>query len=298
MSIKQVIVGVLFLSFVFSCNKKAENAEVIMPLGLGEEMVTDTLVEPISMVATQEIEGKKFIRKADVNMEVKDVYETTVFVENTLKEMGGFVTSSNYESMVEEEKHYPQSDEKTMLVRKYSSVNKMKVRVPTEKLMDFLKVLNEKSLFLNHRTITAEDVSASIKMTELEKQRTQQHKNKLSQQVNTTKNAEATNDNEREINEQKIQEFNLADELKYSTIEIFIKEPKTKISQIEIPNIKSQENQYKYNFWYDVKEAFIDGFYVFQRFLVFLVEAWLFILAIVLGVFAWRNRYKILKKNK
>ena len=173
----------------------------------------------------------------------------------------------------------------------------MQVRVPTEKLSDFLKLLNDKSIFLRERTITAEDVSANVKMAELEKQRMEKHKAQLSQQTNTTKNAEATNDNERELNYQKINDFNLADELKYSTVDIHLSEPKFKISQVEMPNVNKLENKYKGSFWYNIKEAFVDGFYGFQKFLIFVASAWMFILLGVLGIFAWRNRKKFWKKS-
>ena len=212
--------------------------------------------------------------------------------------MGGFVTSSNYRSDVLEENVFPQSEEKSLYVRKYTTKNQMQVRVPTEKLSDFLKLLNDKSIFLRERTITAEDVSANVKMAELEKQRMEKHKAQLSQQTNTTKNAEAANDNERELNYQKINDFNLADELKYSTVDILLSEPKFKISQVEMPNVNKLENKYKGSFWYDFKEAFVDGFYGFQKFLILAANAWMFILVGVLGIFAWRNRKKFWKKSE
>lgn len=288
---KKSILLLVVLFAVFSCKKNSyHNGSDTREESVSMEKVSES--EEISMAASQEIEGKKFIRNANVDMEVKDVYETTIFIENTLKEMGGFVTSSNYESIVEKENTYPQSDEKAMLVRNYWSSNYMQVRVPTEKLANFLKIINDKSLFLKHRIITAEDVSANIKMAELEKQRMQEHKNRLSKQTNTNKNAEAINDNQKEINQQEIDDFHLTDELKYSTVNISIREPNTKISKIEIPNIKSQENQYQYNFWYDIKNAFVEGFYTFQRFLIMLAEGWLFILTLVLGIYIWRKRKK------
>ena len=135
------------------------------------EVVVDSTAAPMSMAASQEVEGKKFVRKANVDMDVSDVYQATIYIENTLKEMGGFVTSSNYRSDVLEENIFPQSEEKSLYVRKYTTKNQMQVRVPTEKLSDFLKSLNDKSIFLRERTITAQDVSANVKMAELEKQR-------------------------------------------------------------------------------------------------------------------------------
>ena len=293
------VVVFMAVFMIASCAKKNESEDAYIDLDLnGSEAVADSTAASISMAATQEVEGKKFVRKADVDMDVSDVYQATIYIENTLKEMGGFVTSSNYRSDVLEENVFPQSEEKSLYVRKYTTKNQMQVRVPTEKLSDFLKLLNDKSIFLRERTITAEDVSANVKMAELEKQRMEKHKAQLSQQTNTTKNAEAANDNERELNYQKINDFNLADELKYSTVDILLSEPKFKISQVEMPNVNKLENKYKGSFWYDFKEAFVDGFYGFQKFLILAANAWMFILLGVLGIFVWRNRKKFWKKSE
>ena len=297
---QKIVFSLVFLVIIASCAKKNESeaAYAVTDLkNLESEAVADSATAPISMAASQEVEGKKFVRKADVNMEVSDVYQATIYIENTLKEMGGFVTLSNYRSEVLEEKVFPQSDEKSMLVREYITKNQMQVRVPTEKLSDFLKQLNDKNIFLRERIITAEDVSMNIKMAELERQRMAKHKAQLSQQTNTIKNAEAVNENERELNYQKINDLNLADELKYSTVEIYLSEPKSKISQVEIPNTKSLKNKYHGGFGYSIKEAFADGFYGFQQFLILVAHAWMFILAGILGIFVWKNRKKFWKKS-
>ncbi len=298
---QKIVFSLVFLVIIASCAKKNEAEGTYEDLdlkSLESEAVADSTTAPISMAASQEVEGKKFVRKADVNMEVSDVYQATIYIENTLKEMGGFVTLSNYRSEVLEEKVFPQSDEKSMLVREYITKNQMQVRVPTEKLSDFLKQLNDKNIFLRERIITAEDVSTNIKMAELEKQRMAKHKAQLSQQTNTIKNAEAVNENERELIYQKINDLNLADELKYSTVEIYLSEPKSKISQVEIPNTKSLKNKYQGGFGYSIKEAFADGFYGFQQFLILVAHAWMFILAGILGIFVWKNRKKFWKKSE
>ena len=298
---QKIVFSLVFLVIIASCAKKNEAEGTYEDLdlkSLESEAVADSTTAPISMAASQEVEGKKFVRKADVNMEVSDVYQATIYIENTLKEMGGFVTLSNYRSEVLEEKVFPQSDEKSMLVREYITKNQMQVRVPTEKLSDFLKQLNDKNIFLRERIITAEDVSTNIKMAELEKQRMAKHKAQLSQQTNTIKNAEAVNENERDLIYQKINDLNLADELKYSTVEIYLSEPKSKISQVEIPNTKSLKNKYQGGFGYSIKEAFADGFYGFQLFLILVAHAWMFILAGVLGIFVWKNRKKFWKKSE
>lgn len=302
MSIKQIIIGVLFLSFVFSCNKKAENAEAMMSLDLGEEMVVDTLLEPISMAATQEVEGKKFVKTANVNLEVKEVYQATISIENKLKELGGFVTSSQLNSSILNEKMYPVSDEKAILVREYYTENKMQVRVPTIHLGDFLQFVSDKKVFLHHRHIISEDVTANIKMAQMEKERLAKKQGQINQLPITGKNIEQSDENIFENNIQKVSEINLQDNLKYSTVDIYIREPKNRVAEIEVTNSKSSADKYKYDFWYDIKSAFVDGFYIFQRVLIALATVWPLFLVGFLGVYLWRNKKsikdKFTKKNK
>lgn len=54
--------------------------------------------------------------------------------------------------------------------------NDMIVKVPTMQLVDFLQQINSQNLFLNSRIINAEDVTANIKMAQLEQQRMKKKK--------------------------------------------------------------------------------------------------------------------------
>ena len=115
------------------------------------------------------VKDKQFIKTADVNMEVKDVYNATIAIEKSVQELGGFVTNSNLQSNVVSENTYNTSNEKAMLVKKkYQTENRMQVRIPTEKLGELLTAINTNKLFLNSRSINAEDVTANIKYSELE----------------------------------------------------------------------------------------------------------------------------------
>jgi hypothetical protein len=49
--------------------------------------------DSVSSVATMKVKDKQFIKTADVNMEVKDVYDATISIEKSVQELGGFVTT-------------------------------------------------------------------------------------------------------------------------------------------------------------------------------------------------------------
>ena len=103
------VVVFMAVFMIVSCAKKDEEVICATTDLKDLELAVDSTAASISMAATQEVEGKKFVRKADVDMDVSDVYQATIYIENTLKEMGGFVTSSNYRSDVLEENVFPLS---------------------------------------------------------------------------------------------------------------------------------------------------------------------------------------------
>lgn len=255
-------------------------------------------LDKVSMAASQEVEGEKFVKTADINLEVKDVYQSTISIENKLKEMGGFVTESRLNNVLITEKTFPISDEKATLVREYYVENTMQVRVPTVGLGDFLQFVSDKKLFLHHRNIIAKDVTANAKMVDLEKERLSKNQEKINQIKTNAKSIEQSNENNSEMNLQKISEFNLQDELKYSTVDIYLREPKNSLSEIEIPNPNGISSKYNVSFGYEIKTAFVDGFYVFQEFLIAMMKVWPFLLILFLGIYFWRNRKGISEKIK
>lgn len=292
---RNISAGIIVLLLSFSCSKQEKQEfSSIKEESLAEMKISDT----ISMAATQEIEGKKFVKNANINMEVRDVYEATIFIEKSLKNLGGFVSSSRFNSVVVSEQEFSISDEKSMLIRNYYSENEMQVRVPTQHLGEFLQSINDKNLFLHHRIITAEDVSANIKMAQWEQQRLAKKQQKLDNLKPTANNIEKADDNAYQANTHQISQINLQDDLKYSVVEIYLREPKTKVAEIEIPNAKNIKDKYKYNFWFDIKNAVIEGFYIFQRLIVALVIIWPFLLIGGVGFYLWRKRKFGFGKNK
>lgn len=276
---------------VIAC-KKSETSEYGNP-AISDSAAVAVTSDSISMAATQEIEGKKFIKTADVNMEVKNVYESTISIEKYLKENGGFVTISNLKSNIISEDSYDISSEKAMLIKKYSTDNQIQVRVPTEKLGDFLQFIHKQNLFLNHRIITAEDVTANIKLAKLEESRIKKTEGNISKIKNDKDKVQLADQNLSENNQQQVANFGMEDQLKYSTIDIYIKEPKTQVSEIEITNTNSVDNKYKYNFFFEAKNAIVDGYYFIQETFIFLLRFWAFFLVGGIGFYFWKKRKNI-----
>ena len=207
-------------------------------------------------------------------MEVKDVYDATISIEKSLKDLGGFVTSSRLNSQTISEETFNTSNEHAILVRKFQTENTMQVRVPSEKLGEFLNLINNKKVFLNSRVILAEDITSNIKLAKLEEKRNAKTAENIDKLKTNTDKVSMIDDNLSEGNLQKISTYEMSDLLKYSTVDIFIKEPKLRIAEIAVTNTGNIDNKYKFNFFYDVKNAFVEGFYLIQRLIVGLVSIW------------------------
>ena len=280
-----------FLLFAFFSCKKSETVETSGASNASMHEST-AVSDSVSSVATFQIKDKQFIKSADVEMDVKDVYETTVSLEKSLKTLGGFVTSSRLNSQIVSEQTFNTSDEKATLVRKFQTENRMQVRVPTAKLGEFLTIINDQKLFLNSRNILAEDVTANIKLAELESKRAAKTGNNIEKLALNKYKVNLADQNESESNYQKVATFEMTDNLEYSSVDISIREPKVRTAEIFVTNTYNIDNKYKFNFFYDLKNGFVEGFYLIQKLIVGLVIIWP--LLIIFGVifYLYKNKKK------
>lgn len=281
--------SVVLLLGIYSCKKREATTTDLDAYATADSAVT-VVSDSISSAASMKIKDKQFIKTADVNMEVKDVYNATIAIEKSVQELGGFVTKSNLQSNVVSENTYNTSDEEAMLVKKYQTENTMQVRIPTEKLGELLTAINTNKLFLNSRSINAEDVTANIKYSELEGKRNQKTSENISKLKTNKDKVNMDDGNMSEGNAQKLASMNMADNLKYSTIDIYIKEPQLRIAEIAVTNTTSIDNKYRYNFIYDAKDGFVYGFYLIQRIIVALINIWPILLIAAAIIYFLRKR--------
>ncbi|AYN01024.1 DUF4349 domain-containing protein [Chryseobacterium sp. 3008163] len=290
----RLTIAIAILSGIYSC-KKGEATTSDYEMSVAADSASINISDNVSSVATMSVKDKQFIKTANVNMEVKDVYDATISIEKSVQELGGFVTHSDLQSRVISEETYNTSDEDAMLVKKYQTENSMQVRVPTSKLGELLTLVNDKKLFLNSRIINAEDVTSSIKYAELEGKRIKKTDENISELKTTKDKVKMSDENMSEENQQQLANLDVTENLKYSTVDIYIKEPKLRIAEIAVTNSKNIDNKYKFNFFYDAKNAFVEGFYLIQRIAVGLITIWPILLIAAAIIYLLRKR-KYFKK--
>ena len=270
--IKLTIATVLLLG-IYSC-KKGEATLNDYEMSIAADSATVNISDSVSSAATMSVKGKQFIKTANVDMEVKNVYDTTISIEKSVQDLGGFVTHSNLQSRVISEDTYNTSDKDAMLIKKYQTENTIQARVPTSKLGELLTLINDKKLFLNSRIINAEDVTSNIKYAEMEGKRIKKTSENISELKITKDKVKMSDENMSEENQQQLANLDVADNLKYSTVDIYIKEPKVRIAEIAVTNSENIDNKYKFDFFYSAKNAFVEGYYLIQRIVIGLIVIW------------------------
>lgn len=283
------------LSSILSCKKSETTGSYDQVSSSASD--SSQISDSISSVANLQVKDKQFVKSAEVNMEVKDVYDATISLEKSLKELGGFVISSDLNSNMISEKTFAISDEKAMLVRKFQTGNKMEVRIPTPRLGDFLQIINDKKVYLNSRVIHAEDVTANIKLAKLEAERNSNTGKNISKLNLTKDKVTMTNENQSENNYQKVSDFDIKDQLEYSTVQILLTEPQVRVAQIPVANIENADNQFQYNFFYDAKNSVVEGFYLIQNIFLGLIKIWPLLLIGILVTLVYRKRKNNSKKS-
>ncbi|UPQ74419.1 DUF4349 domain-containing protein [Chryseobacterium nepalense] len=281
---------------IYSC-KKGEVASTDMEAYATADSSAAMVSDSVSSVATMRVKDKQFIKTADVNMEVKDVYETTISIEKSVQELGGFVTKSNLQSNVVSENTYNTSNENAVLVKKYQTENRMQLRVPTEKLGELLTMINDKKLFLNSRLINAEDITSSIKYAQLESKRIEKNSKNISALKANKDKVELDNENMAEDNQQQLANMDVTDNLKYSMVDVYIKEPKIRVAEIAITNTDSIDDKYNFDFLYSAKSAFVEGYYLIQKIVVGLITVWPIVLIGIAVVYFARKRKSAKKRS-
>ncbi|WP_294285776.1 DUF4349 domain-containing protein [uncultured Chryseobacterium sp.] len=284
--IRLSLAGILLLG-IGSCKKGETTSDYDTAASKDSVMAVS---DSISSVATMKVKDKQFIKTADVNMEVKDVYDATISIEKAVQELGGFVTHSDLKSNVVSENTYNTSDEEAVLVKKCQSENTMQVRVPTARLGELLTLVNNKKLFLNSRSINAEDVTSGIKYAEMEGKRIRKTGENIDKLKTNKDKVNMSDRNMAEDNLQQMANMDVTDQLKYSTVDIYIKEPKVRIATIAVTNTESIDDKYTFDFLYSLRSSFVEGFYLIQKIIVGMVAIWPFILIGTVIIYFVRKR--------
>lgn len=134
-----------------------------------------------SSAATYTDAQRKFIRTAQANFRVKDVYEAALAIEDAVAAQGGFVTGNEITADVQDVTRQPIGDGKLVELAEYTVRGELTVRVPSDKTQPFLRSIAKYMEFLDRRNFAAADAQFELLRQQLAYQRNQEAQQELGQ---------------------------------------------------------------------------------------------------------------------
>lgn len=317
MTTKQFLIGLGFVIITGSCaEKKAETAaDYTSAPGAteysvsaqdktsGEEDANSS--EPVSSsaaVETNKNDGRKFIRTADLRFKAKNVIKATYGIEDVVSRHGGFVTLSQLNSSVENVNTAAISADSSLETTFFTVSNRMTIRVPNTKLDTTLKDIAKFIDYLDYRTIEANDVAIQMLSNELTQKRSAKTEKRLADAIDTrgrklnetVASEEILSNKQEQSDNAKIANLTLNDQINFSTITLQIYQ-RQDIKREVIPNHKNIR-AYESGFGQKILEALKSGWHILEVVILFVLNLWGIILALVAAYLAFRFISKKMKK--
>ena len=142
-----------------------------------------TQAQLTSSAATYTDAQRKFIRTAQAQFRVKDVYQSALAIEDAVAAQGGFVVSNRIGADVGEVQRRPKGDGKLIELAEYTVRGNLSVRVPSDKAQAFLRSIVNQMEFLDQRNFDAADAQFAMLRQQLAYQRNQQTQQELGDAV-------------------------------------------------------------------------------------------------------------------
>lgn len=293
-STKKLLILGFVISFLGCKQRDGNNKE--------NNITSNTFISSSAAVENNKDSTRKFIRTADLKFKVKDVIKSTYDIEEITSQQGGFVTYTNLASNIDNVDIKPISADSSIETTYYTVTNSIILRVPNTKLDTTLKEIAKNIDYLDYRIIKAEDVALQILSNNLTQKRSAKNEERLTNAINNrgkkldeTANAEEVLlSKEEQLDNAKISNLSLVDQIKFSTINLYIYQRQA-IKNEYIANHKDIE-VYEPGFGSKMLESLKSGWDMLKTFLVFLINLWTLILLIfVLYIIYKRYKQKVKK---
>lgn len=254
-----------------------------------------------SQVTDIEIAGKKLLIRAHANFKVADVVKSGSAIETLTRQQGGYVALSNISNNETDRRTFTKGAQDITLTTYYRQAT-MTVRIPKAKVTDFLKRVQQQVAFLNEQEFSAQDVTLDIYREQLAATLNSNMAVELTQERLNSKNGKDQNSNvdaitatyaaRRQQQYAKLEQMDIEDKIKYSTIDLTFMQPASSYKEVS-QNLDILIDAERPSFGTQVNEAFKQGWDTLKTVTLTLIGLWW--LLIIVGLFYLL--YKFIKKS-
>jgi Domain of unknown function (DUF4349) len=248
-----------------------------------------------SSAATFDDGQRKFIRTAQAQFRVKDVYSSALAIEDVAAQQGGFVVNNNISAQTMNVQRRPAGDGKLIELVEYTVRGTLSVRVPSDKTQAFLRAIASQMEFLDQRSFDAADAQFQMLRQQLAYQREQQAQIELGQAMQSGDRLDrkseviaARTGAKLQRDEALIQQKEFEDKVDYSTISLTLYQL-SKIRQTEMVDVEAVFQKHSPGFFTRLFDALRVGWYGVLDLFIGLMNVWPLWLVMGLGLYGLRR---------
>ena len=257
-----------------------------------------TQAQLTSAAATYTDPQRKFIRTAQAQFRVKDVYQSALAIEDAVAAQGGFVVGNRIGAEVGQVRRRPKGGGKLIELAEYTVRGNLSVRVPSDKAQAFLRSIVNQMEFLDQRNFDAADAQFAMLRQQLAYQRNQETQQELGQATQQGgklgQKAEAIvarGDAKSARDEALIAQKEFEDRVAFATIDLSLYQP-SKIRQTELTDVEAVFEANSPGFFPRLGSSLRVGWYGVLEVFLQLIKWWPLWLLIALGALAVRRLRK------
>jgi hypothetical protein len=250
-----------------------------------------------SSASTYKDGERKFIRTAQAQFRVKDVYGSSLAIEDVAAQQGGFVVDNGITADTTRIERRPAGNGKLLELAEYQVRGNLTVRVPSDNTQAFLRAIASQMEFLDRRSFQAADAQFDLLRQQLARQREEEAQRELGDAIRGGDRLDrkadvisARNDARAQRDEALIQQKQYLDRVDFSTITLTLYQA-PKLRQTELVDTDAVFRQHAQGFFSRMFDALRTGWYGILDLVVALTAAWplwLMIGLVVYGIRRWR----------
>lgn len=263
----------IIIGLIFSCNANRSEQELL-------STSADTL--SVSGLVGNAV---KLVKTAGIDFKVRNVLESAKLIVTSTRKMNGLVLDRHIESVDENSKRLAISDDSVQVINSYVVKANMLIRVPTEKLDEFIDLVCASASHIQNIQLKIEDKSLDYLAGKMKQQNSRELlQDKVGKDLKTAESVSLLEQKNNHVDQQ-VQNRKIDANVNYSTVQLsFYQNPLVRTEVMA----KDDLSGYKLPFSSSIKNSFFNGWENFLSFVIGVVNLWMFILAGIVIFFAYR----------
>jgi hypothetical protein len=260
-----------------------------------EEDSRATAEQVASSAATYTDAQRKFIRSAQAEFRVDDVYRSALAIEDVVAAQGGFVVKNDIAAQTLNTQRRPMGNGKLLELAEYTVRGRLTVRVPSGNTQAFLRAIVGQMAFLERRNFEAMDAQFQLLRQQLAYQRSQQAQHDLGQAAQQDGRIDrkadviqARGDAKSARDEALIAQKEFEDRIAFSTIDLSLYQA-SKIRKTELTDVEAVFQQNGPGFFARLGDSLRVGWHGVLDAVIELAKPWPLWLLVAVGAIAYRR---------